>query len=76
MTGLLDLIIGAVLLVLGALAFSRATKATVPAVRRREWIGTVLCTVAGLIFVSLYLFSSGPRPAPKQAPPAAAEARP
>lgn len=68
----LDLVIGAVLLVLGAMAFSRATKATDPAVRRREWIGTVLCTVAGLIFVSIYMFTPSNPPAERPA----AEARP
>lgn len=68
----LDLIIGFVLLVLGAMAFSRASKAADPALRRREWIGTVLCTVAGLIFVCLYIFS--PAAAPSARPPAA-EAR-
>jgi hypothetical protein len=67
-----DLIIGAVLLIFGALAFSRATRATDPAVRRREWVGTTLCTVAGLIFVCLYIFS--PSAAPKER--AATEARP
>ena len=61
MSGLLDFILGAVFLVLGALAFRRATRATDPAVRRREWIGTILCTVAGLVFWCLYLFSTGPR---------------
>jgi multisubunit Na+/H+ antiporter MnhB subunit len=73
-TGLLDFIIGAVFLVLGALAFRRATQATDPKVRRREWIGAGLCTLAGIIFWCLYLFSTGPRPAPKQPPAAAAAA--
>jgi multisubunit Na+/H+ antiporter MnhB subunit len=70
MSGLLDFVIGTVFLVLGALAFRRATQAADPKLARRDWIGAALCTIAGLIFWSIYLFSSGPRPAPKEAPPA------
>lgn len=70
----LDLIIGALLLVLGAMAFARATKATDPAVRKREWIGTILCTIAGLIFLCLYIFS--PPSGAGDRPPLSAEARP
>jgi hypothetical protein len=62
----LDLILGFALFILGAMAVSRANKAADPKVARREWIGAVLCTVAGLIFTSLYMFSppsgAGDRP--------------
>jgi multisubunit Na+/H+ antiporter MnhB subunit len=77
MSGIFDLVLGAVFFVLGALAVSRANKATDRKVARREWIGAALCTLAGLIFTSIYLFSSGPRPAPKEPPAAVStQARP
>jgi drug/metabolite transporter (DMT)-like permease len=70
----LDLFLGAVFFVLGAMAVNRATRAAEPRAARRDWIGAVLCTVAGLIFTCLYIFSSptGAGDAPGQAQ----EARP
>lgn len=69
----LDLILGFVFFVLGALAVSRAGKAADPKIARREWFGAAACTLAGLIFTSLYMFA--PSGAPAERPAAAAEER-
>lgn len=70
----LDLILGFAFFVLGAMAVSRATKAAEPRVARRDWIGATLCTVAGLIFTSLYIFSP-PSGASNSGPPPTQERR-
>lgn len=71
----LDLLLGFAFFILGAMAVGRASKAADPRAARRDWIGAALCTVAGLIFTSLYMFSA-PSGAGDRPPPPPQESRP